>query len=194
MGSVSILYTLLTGFFNGLSLGFSVITARFYGSGEERKLKENVAGAILLGYLTAAVIITLVSVFLRPILTLLNVPPEQLDMSHSYIALLVWGMFVTLAYNLCANTLRAIGDSITPLIFLVIAALTNVALDYLFILVFGLGVRGAAVATMLSQLLSVVLCLNRFDGDFQYCILPENILSYLKNRLLRYMRAVCLWD
>ena len=117
MGSVSILYTLLTGFFNGLSLGFSVITARFYGSGEERKLKENVAGAILLGYLTAAVIITLVSVFLRSILTLLNVPPEQLDMSHSYIALLVWGMFVTLAYNLCANTLRAIGDSITPLIF-----------------------------------------------------------------------------
>lgn len=117
VGSVSILYTLLTGFFNGLSLGFSVITARFYGSGEERKLKENVAGAILLGYLTAAVIITLVSVFLRPILTLLNVPPEQLDMSHSYIALLVWGMFVTLAYNLCANTLRAIGDSITPLIF-----------------------------------------------------------------------------
>ena len=166
VGSVSILHTLLTGFFNGLSLGFSVITARFYGSGEERKLKENVAGAILLGYLTAAVIITIVAVFLRPILTLLNVPPQQLDMSLSYITLLVWGMFVTLAYNLCANTLRAIGDSITPLIFLVIAALTNVALDYLFILVFGLGVRGAAVATMLSQLLSVVLCLNRIRQGF----------------------------
>ncbi len=166
VGSVSILYTLLTGFFNGLSLGFSVITARFYGSGEERKLKENVAGAILLGYLTAAVIITVAAVFLRPILTLLNVPPQQLDMSLSYITLLVWGMFVTLAYNLCANTLRAIGDSITPLIFLVIAALTNVALDYLFILVFDLGVRGAAVATMLSQLLSVMLCLNRIRQGF----------------------------
>lgn len=166
VGSVSILYTLLTGFFNGLSLGFSVLTARFYGSGEERRLKENVAGSIVLGFLTAVVIITVVALFIRPILTLLNVPSEQMEMALSYITLLVWGMFVTLAYNLCANTLRAIGDSLTPLIFLVIAALTNVALDYLFILVFGMGVRGAAVATLISQLLSVVLCLIRIRQGF----------------------------
>lgn len=166
VGSVSVLYTLLTGFFNGLSLGFSVLTARFYGSGEERRLKENVAGSIVLGFLTAVVIITVVALFIRPILTLLNVPSEQMEMALSYITLLVWGMFVTLAYNLCANTLRAIGDSLTPLIFLVIAALTNVALDYLFILVFGMGVRGAAVATLISQLLSVVLCLIRIRQGF----------------------------
>lgn len=166
VGSVSVLYTLLTGFFNGLSLGFSVLTARFYGSGEERRLKENVAGAVTLGFLTAAVIITVVAVFIRPILTLLNVPPGQVDMALSYITPLVWGMFVTLAYNLCANTLRAIGDSLTPLVFLVIAALTNVGLDYLFILVFDMGVRGAAVATLASQLLSVVLCLIRIRQGF----------------------------
>lgn len=166
VGSVSVLYTLLTGFFNGLSLGFSVLTARFYGGGEERRLKENVAGAVTLGFLTAAVIITVVAVFIRPILTLLNVPPGQVDMALSYITPLVWGMFVTLAYNLCANTLRAIGDSLTPLVFLVIAALTNVGLDYLFILVFDMGVRGAAVATLASQLLSVVLCLIRIRQGF----------------------------
>lgn len=166
VGSVSVLYTLLTGFFNGLSLGFSVLTARFYGSGEERRLKENVAGAVTLGFLTAAVIITVVAVFIRPILTLLNVPPGQVDMALTYITPLVWGMFVTLAYNLCANTLRAIGDSLTPLVFLVIAALTNVGLDYLFILVFDMGVRGAAVATLASQLLSVVLCLIRIRQGF----------------------------
>lgn len=166
VGSVSVLYTLLTGFFNGMSLGFSVLTARFYGSGEERRLKENVAGAVTLGFLTAAVIITVVAVFIRPILTLLYVPPGQVDMALSYITPLVWGMFVTLAYNLCANTLRAIGDSLTPLVFLVIAALTNVGLDYLFILVFDMGVRGAAVATLASQLLSVVLCLIRIRQGF----------------------------
>ena len=166
VGSVSVLYTLLTGFFNGLSLGFSVLTARFYGSGEERRLKENVAGAVTLGFLTAAVIITIVAIFIRPILTLLNVPPQQMDMALSYITPLVWGMFVTLAYNLCANTLRAIGDSLTPLVFLVIAALTNVGLDYLFILVFDMGVRGAAVATLVSQLLSVVLCLVWIRRNF----------------------------
>ena len=183
VGSVSVLYTLLTGFFNGLSLGFSVLTARFYGSGEEKKLKENVAGAIVLGFLTAAVIVTAAAVFIRPILTLLNVPSQQMDMALSYITLLVWGMFVTLAYNLCANTLRAIGDSVTPLIFLVIAALTNVALDYLFILVFGMGVRGAAVATLLSQLLSVVLCLIRIRQGFPILHLAKEHFVLSRDRV-----------
>lgn len=182
VGSVSVLYTLLTGFFNGLSLGFSVLTARFYGSGEEEKLKENVAGAIVLGFLTAAIIITAVAVFLRPILTLLNVPQQQMDMALSYISLLVWGMFVTLAYNLCANTLRAIGDSFTPLIFLVIAALTNVALDYMFILVFDMGVRGAAVATLLSQMLSVALCLIRIRQGFPILHITKQHFALSKNQ------------
>lgn len=183
VGSVSVLYTLLTGFFNGLSLGFSVLTARFYGSGEEKKLKENVAGAIVLGFLTAAVIVTAAAVFIRPILTLLNVPSQQMDMALSYITLLVWGMFVTLAYNLCANTLRAIGDSLTPLIFLVIAALTNVALDYLFILVFDMGVRGAAVATLISQMLSVVLCLIRIRQGFPILHLAKEHFVLSKDRI-----------
>ncbi|MDE5696143.1 MAG: MATE family efflux transporter, partial [Lachnospiraceae bacterium] len=183
VGSVSVLYTLLTGFFNGLSLGFSVLTARFYGSGEEKKLKENVAGAIVLGFLTAAVIVTAAAVFIRPILTLLNVPSQQMDMALSYITLLVWGMFVTLAYNLCANTLRAIGDSLTPLIFLVIAALTNVALDYLFILVFDMGVRGAAVATLISQMLSVVLCLIRIRQGFPILHLAKEHFVLSKDRV-----------
>ena len=77
VGSVSVLYTLLTGFFNGLSLGFSVLTARYYGSGDERKLKENVAGAIVLGFLTAGVLITGIAIWIQPILRLLHVPPKQ---------------------------------------------------------------------------------------------------------------------
>lgn len=190
VGSVSVLYTLLTGFFNGLSLGFSVLTARFYGSGEEQKLKENVAGAIILGFLTAVVIITAVAVFLRPILLLLNVPRQQMDMALSYITLLVWGMFVTLAYNLCANTLRAIGDSLTPLIFLVIAALTNVVLDYLFILVFHMGVKGAAVATMFSQILSVVLCLVRIRRGFPILHLTKEHFILSKNEMLSLYKGL----
>lgn len=166
VGSVSTLYNLLTGFFNGLSLGFSVITARHYGSGDEKALKKNVAGSVLLGFLTAAVIVTGVALFLPQILVILNVPQEQMAMSLSYIQVLVWGMFITLAYNLCANTLRSIGDSITPLLFLVLAAFTNVILDYVFILEFDMGVSGAAWATVLSQGLSVVLCLLRIWRGF----------------------------
>ena len=166
IGSVSTLYNLLTGFFNGLTLGFSVVTARFYGSGEEKALKKNIAGAITLGFGTAIVLITLTAVFLKPILRLLQVPAEQFDMSYSYIVVLVWGMFITLAYNLCANTLRATGDSVTPLIYLVISSLVNVGLDYFFILNLHLGVAGAAYATVIAQFLSVVLCLIRIYRCF----------------------------
>lgn len=166
VGSVSTLYNLLTGFFNGLTLGFSVVTARFYGSGEEKALKKNIAGAITLGFGTAIVLITLTAVFLKPILRLLQVPAEQFGMSYSYIVVLVWGMFITLAYNLCANTLRATGDSVTPLIYLVISSLVNVGLDYFFILNLHLGVAGAAYATVIAQFLSVVLCLIRIYRGF----------------------------
>lgn len=166
VGSVSTLYNLLTGFFNGLTLGFSVVTARFYGSGEEKALKKNIAGAITLGFGTAIVLITLTAVFLKPILRLLQVPAEQFDMSYYYIVVLVWGMFITLAYNLCANTLRATGDSVTPLIYLVISSLVNVGLDYFFILNLHLGVAGAAYATVIAQFLSVVLCLIRIYRGF----------------------------
>lgn len=166
VGSVSTLYNLLTGFFNGLTLGFSVVTARFYGSGEEKTLKKNIAGAITLGFGTAVVLITLTAVFLKLILRLLQVPAEQFDMSYSYIVVLVWGMFITLAYNLCANTLRATGDSVTPLIYLVISSLVNVGLDYFFILNLHLGVAGAAYATVIAQFLSVVLCLIRIYRGF----------------------------
>ena len=166
VGSVSTLYNLLTGFFNGLTLGFSVVTARFYGSGEEKALKKNIAGAITLGFGTAIVLITLTAVFLKPILRLLQEPAEQFDLSYSYIVVLVWGMFITLAYNLCANTLRATGDSVTPLIYLVISSLVNVGLDYFFILNLHLGVAGAAYATVIAQFLSVVLCLIRIYRGF----------------------------
>lgn len=189
VGSVSVLYTLLTGFFNGLSLGFSVLTARFYGSGDERRLKENVACAMVLGFLTAGVLITGTAIFIRPILTLLHVPQQQLELALSYITLLVWGMFVTLAYNLCANTLRAIGDSVTPLIFLVIAAVTNVALDYLFILVFHMGVSGAAVATLVSQMLSVVLCLLRIYQGFPILHLSRAHFVFSKEQVLSLYKS-----
>lgn len=166
VGSVSTLYNLLTGFFNGLTMGFSVIVARHFGSGDEAKLKKSVAASITLGFLTVLVVVIAIMLGLNPILNFLNVPAEQLEMSYAYIRILVIGMFATLAYNLCANCLRAIGDSMTPLVFLIIASVTNVVLDYVFILGTGLCVAGAAYATVLSQLLSVVLCLIRIWKSF----------------------------
>lgn len=166
VGSVSVLYNLLVGFFNGLSLGFSVITARFFGSKDTKQLKQTVANGITIGYTIAIVIIGFIVIFLGPILRFMNVPDEQYVMAYQYIQVLNLGMFVTLAYNLCANTLRAIGDSMTPLYFLILSSVVNIVLDYFFILNLHMGVMGAAVATVLAQVLSVVLCLIRMKRTF----------------------------
>ncbi len=166
VGSVATLHTLLTGFINGLTLGFSIISAMNFGGGETKKLRKSFATAISLGIITIAVIVILLLAFLKPVLGILNVPEAEFGMAYSYISILIAGLFVTVLYNLCANTLRAIGDAVTPLMFLVLASASNVVLDYLFILGFGLGVKGAAYATVLAQLLSVVLCFIRIKRKF----------------------------
>lgn len=166
VGSVSTLHTLMTGFLNGLTLGFSLITAMCFGAKNRKRLKKSFAAAISLGVLTTLALVLMLMIFLHPVLNLLHVPQAQFEMAYAYISVLIVGLFATLFYNLCANTLRAIGDALTPLIFLIVATVSNIGLDYLFILGFQMGVQGAAYATVLAQLLSVVLCLIRIFRKF----------------------------
>ena len=166
VGSVSTLHTLMTGFLNGLTLGFSLITAMCFGADQMKRLKKSFAMTIELGVLTTAVLVVALMLVLQPLLHLLNVPEEQFAMSYAYISVLIVGLFATVLYNLCANTLRAIGDSLTPLLFLILATVSNIGLDYLFILEFHMGVQGAAYATVLAQLISVVLCFVRIFRKF----------------------------
>lgn len=166
VGSVSTLHTLMTGFLNGLTLGFSLITAMCFGAKNRKRLKKTFAAAISLGVLTTLALMLMLMIFLHPVLNLLHVPQAQFEMAYAYISVLIVGLFATLFYNLCANTLRAIGDALTPLIFLIVATVSNIGLDYLFILGFQMGVQGAAYATVLAQLLSVVLCLIRIFRKF----------------------------
>lgn len=166
VGSVSILHTLMTGFLNGLTLGFSLITAMCFGADNMKRLKKSFAMTIGLGVLTTTVLVVALMFVLQPLLHLLNVPEEQFAMSYAYISVLIVGLFATVLYNLCANTLRAIGDSLTPLLFLILATVSNIGLDYLFILEFHMGVQGAAYATVLAQLISVVLCFVRIFRKF----------------------------
>lgn len=166
VGSVSTLHTLMTGFLNGLTLGFSLITAMCFGADNMKRLKKSFAMTIGLGVLTTTVLVVALMFVLQPLLHLLNVPEEQFEMSYAYISVLIVGLFATVLYNLCANTLRAIGDSLTPLLFLILATVSNIGLDYLFILEFHMGVQGAAYATVLAQLISVVLCFARIFRKF----------------------------
>lgn len=159
IGSCSSIYELLVGFGLGIGNGLAIVAARSYGAQDEDLLRRTVAGSLLIG-LAASIAITAVGLIgLRPLLTLLDTPAEIIDDAYSYIIVIDWGVIVMFAYNLCAGLLRAIGNSFMPLVFLLISSALNVVLDLWFIAGVGMGVRGAAVATVISQGVSVVLCI-----------------------------------
>ena len=194
VGSVSTLHTLMTGFLNGLTLGFSLITAMCFGADNMKRLKKSFAMTIELGVLTTAVLVVVLMFVLQPLLHLLNVPEEQFAMSYAYISVLIVGLFATVLYNLCANTLRAIGDSLTPLLFLILATVSNIGLDYLFILEFHMGVQGAAYATVLAQLISVVLCFVRIFRKFPILHLQKSDFRPEKELIVEMYKSGYLWD
>ena len=159
IGSCGSIYELLVGFGIGIGNGLSIVAARSYGAQDEDLLKRTVAGSLVIG-LCASFVITAAGFFgLRPLLQLLDTPAEILEDAYRYIIVIDLGVLVMFLYNLCAGLLRAIGNSVMPLVFLLISSGLNVALDLWFIAGLGMGVQGAAVATVIAQGISVVLCI-----------------------------------
>ncbi|MGN1140606.1 MAG: MATE family efflux transporter [Oliverpabstia sp.] len=159
IGSCSAIYDLLVGFALGIGNGLAIVTARSYGAGKKDEIKKSVASSIVIGIICSIVVSVIGSFILYPLLKLLNTPAEIIGESYQYISLIVMSIIVMFAYNLCAGLLRAIGDSLVPLIFLMFSSLLNIGLDLLFIVRFQWGVTGAALATVLSEGISAILCL-----------------------------------
>ena len=158
IGSCGSIYELLVGFGLGIGNGLAIVAARAYGAQDEDLLKKTVAGSLVIG-LAASLVITTAGFFgLRPLLHLLDTPAEILEDAYRYIIVIDLGVIVMFLYNLCAGLLRAIGNSVMPLVFLLISSALNVALDLWLIAGVGMGVMGAAVATVIAQGISVVLC------------------------------------
>jgi putative MATE family efflux protein len=158
VGATSSLNSVIIGFLNGLTNGFALLTARFFGAGDSRRMRKTIAHSIVMGMLTAVVLTAASLIVLKPTLAALNTPESIMHDAKSYIAIILGGMIVTALYNLCAASLRAVGDTVSPLIILIISTIVNIILDVIFILVFKMGVSGAAVATIISQTISAVLC------------------------------------
>ena len=159
IGSCGAIYELLVGFGLGIGNGLAIVAARAYGAQDEDLLKRTVAGSLVIG-LVASLTITTAGFFgLRPLLELLDTPAEILEDAYRYIIIIDLGVIVMFAYNLCAGLLRAIGNSVMPLVFLLLSSALNVVLDLWFIAGMGMGVAGAAVATVIAQGVSVVLCI-----------------------------------
>lgn len=147
------------GFCMGVCSGFCIPVAQRFGAREESRMREFIANSIWLACAFALILTALTSVFCRTVLQLMNTPQDCFEESYAYISVIFAGIPCMVLYNLLSGFLRSLGDSKTPLFFLVLSSILNVALDLAFILVFGLGVRGAALATVISQGISGVLCL-----------------------------------
>lgn len=158
VGAAMPVYDLLMGFAMGMGHGLSIVTARSFGSGNKELLKKSVGATVKIGAVIAIVITVLTRVVLFPFLELLHTPMEIINESYSYVSFITMFSAVTLAYNLCSGALRAIGNSVMPLVFLIISSLINIVLDILFIAQFHMGIRGAAAATVIAQAISVILC------------------------------------
>lgn len=159
IGACSAVYELLVGFALGIGNGMSMVVARSFGAGDERLLKRAVAGALVIGAVVTVIVMIISGMFLYPLLELLHTPQEIIEESYSYIFVVVMCVGVMFAYNLLAGLLRAIGNSVMPLVFLVVSSVVNIGLDILFITKFAMGIRGAAVATVIAQGFSALLCL-----------------------------------
>ena len=159
VGATTSISTLLIGFLSGMTNGFSIVVAQQFGEKNEKKIKKTVAGSLFLG-LVISVIISIISIsFLDEILKILNISEELYQNSTLYIKVILLGITATMFYNAFAGILRAIGDTLAPLMFLIIACGLNIFLDLFFILKLDLGVSGAGLATVISQGFSVLLCI-----------------------------------
>ncbi len=158
VGATATLSDLIIQFLAGVTSGFAILVAHFFGAKDQKSLKKAIGATLLLGVVASVMITVICIVFLDQFLLLLNVETGIYAEAKEYIRIILLGLIFAALYNICAGVLRAIGDTITPLIFLIFSAFVNIVLDYVLILYAHMGVGGAALATVLSQLLSVVLC------------------------------------
>ena len=159
IGVCTPIYDLLVGFGLGIGNGLAIVTARSFGSGDMDQLKKSVVSSMVIGVFASLVITLIAQVSLYPLLRVLNTPEEIIHEAYGYISTVTLFIIVMFAYNLCAGLLRAIGNSFMPLVFLVVSSCFNIVLDILLITRFNMGVKGAAVATVISQGISVVFCI-----------------------------------
>ena len=172
VGSTGSVTYLATGFINGLAGGCTVLTANRYGAGEEEKVRKSTAAQIV-GCSLLTILLTAVLLFAAPyILEFLHTTEDMYPYALSYVLVIYAGLPATMLYNLTAAQLRAIGDSRTPLVMLIVSSLLNIVLDFVFILSFGWDVAGAAIATILSQLVSGLLCVVMIARHFAF-LLPK---------------------
>ena len=158
VGATTTLSNLIIGFLFGLCNGFGILTAQYFGAKKMDRLRKSFAHALEFGIVVAILLTAAGLIFLNPILVFLNVPEGLTPVAYEYIAVIIAGLIATLFYDVFAATLRAMGNTVIPLIILFLSVIMNIGGDLLFVAVLDTGVWGAAFATVLSQVVAAVVC------------------------------------
>lgn len=189
IGASSTVNSLVLSFAWGLNGGFGIIIAQCFGAKDFKKLKKSVAISLSINVLFS-LIVCIFSIFMsRPMLQALNTPAARLNEANSYISVILVFIIVPMLYNLEAVILRSLGDSKTPLYFLIFSSVLNIILDYVLIKFTHMGVKGAAVATVLAQLLSVILCFVVILKNFKIIRLKKNDFHFSASLFKNMMSA-----
>lgn len=187
VGSTGSLSFMIIGFCQGVCSGFSIPVAQKFGEKNEKALRRFVANSGWLSALFSLIMTTVVCLLCYTLLVWMKTPEDIIEMAYQYIFVVFLGIPATYLYNLLSGIIRSLGDSTTPLVFLVLSSLLNVGLDFFTILVLDMGVAGAGWATIISQGVSGVLCLIYMSRKFT--ILKMEGDEWKPNR--RFMAILC---
>lgn len=184
VGSTGSLNNLIVNIFLGLSIGSSVLMARFYGAKNRENIHDLIHTSILLSLTSGCVLIVLGQLLAKPLLTIMGTPDDVINQSILYMRIVFLGMPAMLTYDFGAGILRAVGDTKRPLAYLFIAGIINVCLNLISVIIFGMGVAGVAIATITSQYISALLVLR--------CMIKTNSVYKLNLKELRIRKSMLL--
>lgn len=189
VGATSPIIFMIISFIFASTQGFTVITAQKFGAREYDLVKKSLATSIVLSA-ALTIIVTLISApFSYQMLAFLRTPADIIDMADTYLFIMLAGIFATVFYNLSSNIIRALGDSKTPLYFLIFASILNVFLDIYFIVNLKMGIAGAGWATVLSQAVSTILCLAFMFWKFPILRLKKEDWNVSKDFYMEHLRV-----
>lgn len=158
LGAADWMNWMMLGIIQGFTQGFGILMAQHFGAGNTDQLKKSVGNSIILSLLSSVLLLCFGQLLACPVLLLLQTPETILTDALLYLRIMYLGIPIVMAYNLSASILRSLGDGKTPLYAMIVAAIINIALDLLFVLVLGLGIGGAAAATLIAQMCSCIFC------------------------------------
>lgn len=184
-GSVTML---IVGLFNGIAVGGGVIISKYYGAGDKERIVKAIHTNFLFGII-ASVLSTIIGLLCVPtILNFMNIPESVMPNSLSYFRIYFAGVSTVIMYNICMSIMRALGDSIHPLYYLMFSSVVNVVLDLLFVAVFHWGVTGAGVATVIAQGMSVVFCIVKMCRSKEYTRLDFKKLHFDREIMIEVIK------